>query len=417
MNRWSKSIRLGILMGLVALIVYLAFQPAFRPLFTLEYWQAIHRYAVVLRIMKAEQVDADKWSVKEVSQQGIQAMLQSVDPYAEWISGDSFHDFVDFRDQRYVGIGVEVGYNQDRLVVLSPFEGGAAQEAGIFPGDQIVKVNGESVIGRDFQDVVARLRGEDGSVVDVGIYRPSSDEEISFVLKRREIAVATLASREWLRPQIGYLRISRFGNKTADEVIKALHEMESEGMRGLVLDLRNNPGGILISCLELLGYFYPRDTVLLRMVSPAKGLEVVELNQEDGKTPDYPIAVLIDKGSASAAEIMAAVLQESGLARVFGEPSYGKATVQSVLQIGYDEALRLTTARYRTPGGSDISGEGVIPDVHTGMAAEDTARVFLQKRMESHLGRELFLERFGGEWVQDVTLERALQWVERAVQK
>lgn len=409
--RIGRSIYLGILLGTFGCLVFIAFHPQFRPLFTKEYWYSIHRFATVLRLMKTEHVSPEEWDMAEVTEAGIQMMLRSVDPYSGLITGNGFEEFLNTKNQRYVGIGVEVTFRNDRLTVIAPFDGGAAQQAGIFPGDQIIKVDGEAIDGVEYHKVIEQLRGEPGTEVAVTVYRAGTGETLDFVLERRSIDVATVSGATFLAPGIAYLRISRFSDKTELEFVEQLARFREQGLQGLVIDLRNNPGGILQVCLRIVGHFYPQGATLLRIVSPGKGIDIPQINEMAGAAPDFRIAILLDKASASAAEIMAATLQESKLARVFGEPSFGKATVQSILELGHNDALRLTTAKYLTPGGANIAGEGVMPDVRTGISAEDSAQIFLQKSVGAYLTPELFEERFGVSWKEDVTLQKALDWL------
>lgn len=409
--RIRRNILLGILLGVVAGLVMNLFNPHLRPLFTLEYWQSVHRFATVLRMMETEHVNPDQWSMKEVTDSALQAMLGSIDPYAGLMTGQGFQSFIDANNQRYVGIGVEVTFRNDKLTVLAPFDGGPAQRAGIFPGDEIVKIDDDPIQGVEFHKVIERLRGEPGTSVKLHIFRASNGETLEFTLERQSIAVNTVTGAEFLEPGIGYLRISRFSEKTEQEFVDQLARFQEQGLKGLVIDLRNNPGGILQVCLKLLGHFYPKDEVLLRIVAPTKGVDLPQYNEMNGSKPDYQIAILIDEASASASEIMAANMQESGIAKLFGQPSFGKTTVQSIFKLGNSDAVKLTTALYLTPGGMDIAEDGVVPDVETEMSAEDSAQIFLQKLIGTHMSRELFEERFGVSWKEDVTLAKALEWL------
>jgi carboxyl-terminal processing protease len=283
---------------------------------------------------------------------------------------DDFKDMQDDTRSRFNGLGVEVAIKDGLLTVVTPMEDTPAAQAGIQSGDQILKINGVSTDKLGLQDAVDVLRGEPGKKVSLTILRPSTKEIKEYALERKEIKVQSVKGTCLLDPEltgpfkVGYVRIVQFNEPTADEFGKALDNLQKQGMQALVLDLRNNPGGLLNSAVDILGQFLPPNT---KVVS-TQGR--VSSQKHDYSTPNgvkerprFPLVVLVNEGSASGSEIVAGALKDLHRAIVVGETTFGKGSVQNVMQLPDGSALRFTTAKYYTPSKVVIQGNGVEPNI------------------------------------------------------
>ncbi len=259
------------------------------------------------------------------------------------------------------GIGAQLDLRDGKLTVVAPIEGSPSAQAGLRAGDVIVQVDGQDVTHVPLSEAVAKIRGPRGSTVTLTVARTGQPEPLTIALVRDEIKLASVGSR-MLEGQIGYLRVSTFAEPTAGQLRDQLRGLLASRPRGLVLDLRGNPGGYLTSAVDVSSLFL-RDGVVLYQQGAAKDDRKVYRATGGAPAADVPLAVLVDRGSASAAEIVAAALRENDRATLIGEPTFGKGTVQEVKNLGDDSQLRVTVAQWLTPGGHPIQGQGLQPDV------------------------------------------------------
>lgn len=305
-------------------------------------------------------------SEEELLQFAIDGMMNGLDEHSDYLDPSSFEHLQTSTTGRFGGIGIELGIVDGFFTVVAPMDDTPAARAGLEPGDRITGVDGESVKGMKLKRLIKSLRGEPGSEVTLSIERRKSDqdevEDFDVELERAIIRVASVRHR-MLEPGYGYLRISQFQTSTSDDVIDALDTLnEDEDLKGLVLDLRNNPGGTLQSSVEVADQFLDEGLIVYtegRLQSSYAKYRATRGDRIEGK----PIVVLINGGSASASEIVAAALQDHGRATLLGSKSYGKGSVQSVLPLDDEQALKLTTAYYYTPNGTSIHERGIEPDV------------------------------------------------------
>nr|WP_232345520.1 S41 family peptidase [Paenactinomyces guangxiensis] len=286
----------------------------------------------------------------------IQGMVTSLgDPYSAYMDPKQANQFKEDLQSSFTGIGAEVTMKNGRLTIVSPFKGSPAEKAGIRPEDQVIKVNGESLEGMDLNKAVSKIRGPKGTKAKLEIVRPGVRDILRITVVRDEIPLNTVAA-EMLPDQIGRITLSQFSEKTADDFAKELKKLEQQGMKGLVIDVRDNPGGLLPVVLEMLDQLVPgKKTVLM---TEDKAGNRVKYNSKLEKAKPYPITVLINKGSASASEILAAALKESGGYPLVGETSFGKGTVQSAEDFEDGSNLKLTMAKWLTPKGNWIDQKG-----------------------------------------------------------
>lgn len=280
------------------------------------------------------------------------------DPYSQYYTADEFQSLKEQTSGSFVGIGVYMGINPEnnKLTIISPIEGSPSDKAGIKSGDIVLKVDGESVDSKKIDDVIKHIKGKENTKVNLTIQR--DNKELRFDIKRETIVTKSV-SNEIMDNNIGYLRITSFDENTYKEFKKNLSELESKGAKGLVIDLRDNPGGLLDVCVDIADDLIGKGTVVYTKDNTGNK----EYYKSDDKEVDMPMVVLINGGSASASEILTAALVDNGKAIAIGETSFGKGLVQSVKGLKDGTGYKLTTAQYFTPNGEYINGKGITPKI------------------------------------------------------
>lgn len=306
---------------------------------------------------------ADSSELIHGAARGMTAALK--DPYSAYYAGDEGREYVQRYDDHIVGIGVEIHLEDGEFVVSSAYKGAPAEQAGIRKGDVIIAVDGVSMKGKSMQELVSRTRGEEGTKVTVTIRRDGLAEPFDVTLVREKIPVTTVYA-EMLEGGIGKVQITRFAEGTGKEFGKAVDELLEQGMEGLLLDLRSNPGGLLSSTLEVASRLIPKDRVILEVVYKDDRKRFTYTSMQS-KHWDKPITVLIDEGSASSAEVLAAALRESAGAKLVGMKTFGKGVVQTFRPLKDGSVLKLTESEWVTPNGNKINNVGILPDVEVGL--------------------------------------------------
>ena len=313
-----------------------------------------------MRQVKASYVE--EISEDELLGHAIDGIMQGLDEHSDYLDPASFHALQTHTEGRFSGVGIEIGLVEGYFTVIAPMDGTPAARAGIEAGDRITRVDDTPVKGMKLMELIERLRGAAGSDVDLTVTRTSAGEPLHFNLTRANIEIASVRSR-LLEPGYGYIRISQFQNTTSADLFDAVQELASDGpLQGLVVDLRNNPGGTLQSSVEVADQFIEQGLIVYtegRLESSYGKYRATGGDILNGA----PIVVLINSGSASASEIVAGALQDHERARIIGSRSYGKGSVQSVLPLAPNQALKLTTAYYFTPNGRSIHHKGIEPDI------------------------------------------------------
>ncbi|WP_434543097.1 S41 family peptidase [Halopseudomonas bauzanensis] len=291
----------------------------------------------------------------------IRGMLEGLDPHSAYLEPEAFQGLQDTTSGQFGGLGIEVGQEDGFIKVISPIDDTPASRAGIEPGDLIVKIDDHPVKGMSLVDAVDRMRGPAGSKITLTLVR-GAGRPFDVQLERAVIKVKSLRT-EMLDPGYAYLRITQFQNNTGEEVRRSLKDLTDQGeLKGIVMDLRNNPGGVLQSAVEVADAFLTEGLIVYtegRLPNTEMRFNASPANP--GK--DTPMVVLINGGSASASEIVAGALQDRGRAVIMGTDSFGKGSVQTVLPLNNDRALKLTTALYYTPNGRSIQAQGIVPDI------------------------------------------------------
>ena len=329
-----------------------------------------------------------EYTDKKLFEGAMHGLVESLDdPYSEYMDEKGFARLNEMTDGTFGGIGVVLGQRNKEFVVVSPMEGSPGAKAGIEAGDKILKVNDVDTKGRTLEDVVSTIRGKKGTSVKL-LLEHKNGQQFTADIVRDDIKVQSVAGRMLPDSKIGYIRIAMFNENTGEEFKKAYEKLEQEGMQATLLDLRHNPGGLLGECVQVANYIVPKGPVV--SITDKKGeTKVYESKLEKVK---YPLAVLIDHGSASASEIIAGAVQDTKSGRLFGVKTYGKGCVQSVFHITTKPGLKLTTAMYYTPNGRSIHKVGVSPDVEIELPEKATVDVQLNKA-EEYLKDELKKEK------------------------
>src|SRR5213082_3038090 len=336
-----------------------------------------------LLVLRQDYVDGDKTSYHDLVYAAMKGMLASLDPHSQFMEPDDFRDMQDDTRSRFNGLGIEVSSKNGVLTVVTPMEDTPAAKAGILAGDQILKINGTPTEKMELQQAVNLLRGKPGQKATLTVLRPSTREVKDYVLERAEVKVQSVKSVHLIDHdlagafKIGYVRLVQFNEPTAEDLAKALDEFQKQGMQALVLDLRNNPGGLLNSAVDVCGQFLPPNTKVVstqgRVASQQHDYSTSVVKKE---RPNFPMVLLVNEGSASGAEIVAGALKDLHRAVLVGETTFGKGSVQNVMQLPDGSAVRLTTAKYYTPSKQVIQGNGVTPNIKVTMTAEQERSLF-----------------------------------------
>jgi carboxyl-terminal processing protease len=316
----------------------------------------------VLGLIQKDYVEETK--SKDLVNGAIKGMLETLDPHSSYMPPNMFKEMQEETKGRFEGLGIEITIREGVLTVVSPIEDTPAFRAGILAGDQILKIDGESTKNFTLMDSVKRLRGPRGTKVTITIMREGFTKPKEFTLVRDVIPVRSVR-HELLEKNYGYIRLSQFQEKTDGEfekAVKALEEESKGSLKGLVLDLRNNPGGLLDQAVKISDRFI--DSGLIVSVEGRKEDQKLKFYAHpDGNLARYPLVVLVNGGSASGAEIVAGAIQDHGRGIIVGTQTFGKGSVQTIIPLKDGSGLRLTTARYYTPNGRSIQAKGIVPDI------------------------------------------------------
>ncbi len=359
-------------------------------------YKSLKLFSDVLEEIEANYVD--EVDSEKLIQSAIKGMVSSLDPHSTFMPPEAFDELQDDTKGEFGGIGIVITMKDGILTVISPIEGTPAYRAGIMAGDVIVSIDGSSTRDMALWESVKKMRGPRGDEVVLTVVREGAPEPIEYTLKRDIIPMESVRSTS-LQPGYGYVWVTNFRANTADDVIKALDELESGDvpLKGLIMDLRNNPGGLLNQASEVSDIFLDQGTIVSIKGRLEQHTEVFEAHP-DTTSRDYPIVVLINGGSASASEIVAGALQDQKRALILGTTSFGKGSVQSVKPLKEGFGLKYTIARYYTPNGRSIQAEGIKPDIEVEFALiedkkekhTDSAfdRMLREKDLKNHLEPE-----------------------------
>ncbi len=320
-------------------------------------YRALDLFSKVLFLVEKDYVDPVDG--QNLVYGAIKGMLGTLDPYTVFLTPDVYKELKVDTIGRFGGVGIEITLQDGVLTVVSPIEDTPAMRAGIQPGDKILKINGMATKGMNLVDAVRRMRGSKESKVVLTLFRKGVAKPFDVTLVREVIKIRSVKS-ELLPPDILYIRVAGFQENTIQDLNKVVDENKSKPLKGIILDLRNNPGGLLEQAIEISDLFLNSGTIVSTRARGGKN--EVKTADGDAVMPNIPMVVVVNKGSASASEIVAAALQDNKRAKVLGTQTFGKGSVQTVVELGEETGLKLTVAKYYAPSGKAIDGKGVTPD-------------------------------------------------------
>jgi len=368
--------------------------------------EELQQLAAVFSMVKSDYVEpVDE---KKLITDAITGMVASLDPHSQYFDKKSFKEFREGTTGRFVGVGIEITQEEGLVKVVSPIEGSPADRAGLKSGDLITKVDDTATKGLSLNDAVKRMRGEPGTKVILTIFRKDESRTFPVTIVREEIKTQSVKGKV-VEPGYGWIRLSQFQERSVDDFVKKLEEIHKQDpkLKGLVLDLRNDPGGLLDAAVAISSVFLPENVTVVSTngqlaeskftykTSPeyyrrsTSNDPISRLHQTtQGLFRKVPLVVLVNEGSASASEIVAGALQDHKRAAIMGSQTFGKGSVQTVRQLGPDTALKITTARYYTPNGRSIQAKGIVPDVLVDETANGSPFAILRTR-EADLDKHL----------------------------
>src|SRR5215469_10355185 len=335
----------------------------------IDQYEELRTFSDVLTAVQKNYVDETK--VKDLVQGAIRGMLATLDPHSAYMTPEMYKEMQVETKGEFGGVGIQIGVKENRLAVIAPIEGTPAHRAGIKAGDFITKVNDESTKDLTLMDAVQKMRGPKGTKVNLTVQRDGTPELLQFTLVRDTIKIESVKAKTL--DNIGYVRLTQFQEATGRDLSKALKQFKEQKVQGTILDLRNNPGGLLTAAVEVSEQFLPSG----KLVVYTKGRESKKdewFAKGKDQMEDAPMIVLVNEGSASASEIVAGALQDWGRAVIVGTTSFGKGSVQTILPLGDGSGLRLTTAKYYTPKGRSIQSTGITPDIVVKVQAVTVAK-------------------------------------------
>jgi len=349
-------------------------------------YEELKIFSDVLYIVQKDYVE--ETDVNKLIEGAINGMLSTLDPHSSYMPPDMYQEMQVETKGKFGGLGIEITIKDGILTVVAPIEDTPAFRAGIKAGDQIVKIDGKSTKNMSIMDAVKKLRGKKGTQVTISIMREGFTQPKDLTITRDIIQIKSVKSMV-LNERIGYIRVTQFQEQTINDFRKALNEIEAKvpSLLGLILDLRNNPGGLLQQAVEMCDEFL--DSGLIVYTKGRTEDQKMEFKAHPGKDRhDYPLIVLVNAGTASGSEIVAGALQDHGRALILGTPTFGKGSVQTIIPLDNGSGLRLTTARYYTPTGKSIQAKGIQPDI----IVEDKIESEDNKSQKYHFLREKDLE-------------------------
>ncbi len=348
-------------------------------------YKYLRMFTDVLRTVKENYVE--NTNTKDLIYGALNGMLRSLDPFSAFFTPEQYKEFSQETHGEFGGVGIEIGMEKGRPMVISPIEGTPAFRAGIRSGDVIIEIDGEDTSNMNLIDVVKRIRGKPGTKVVLTLIRKGVDKPIKVELER---AIIKVDSVKWTKiDDIGYIRLSQFTDGVSREVERAIKDLQSKGVKGIILDLRNDPGGLLTEAVGVSDLFLPEGKLIVYTKTRKGEINRYFARRKSVLPENMPLVVLINRGSASASEIVAGALQDHKRAVLVGERSFGKASVQNIIPLEDGSAIKLTIAYYYTPLGRLINKKGIQPDIEVKMTEEQEEKLqeyIRQKRLEGATG-------------------------------
>lgn len=360
-----------------------------------DIYKQVELFADAISIIRSDYVD--EVESKKMIYGAMKGMCESLDDFSQFMEPEDFEDIKLETKGEFGGIGIEISLKDGIISVITPIVGTPAEAAGLKPGDKIVKINDKITKNMKLSDGVKEMRGKPGTTVKLTVWREKEQKILEFTIKRDIIKINSIKKAELVDGKIGYIRLIEFQANTVKDFDDALKKLESQGMDAFILDLRNNPGGILDGAVDIAERFLSKDKVIISI--KARNPEQSAVFKSSGRftRPDYPMVILVNEGSASASEIVSGALQDNKRAIILGAKTFGKASVQTVVPMKDGSALKITSASYITPSGRMIRDHGIIPDVAVerdeaeSKKKEDAGEIFemLENKDKKEDGKEI----------------------------
>ena len=363
----------------------------------------------VMKLVHDNYVEADDVAYDRLRREAVHGLVESLDPHSEFLEEKDFRGLDEDLRGNFGGVGIQIEIRKESVVVIAPIAGTPAERAGIRRGDAIVAVDGKEVTREvGMEGMVNLLRGKPGTKVTLTIQRPGAAARQTIPIVREVIKVESIRDVRVLEGGIGYIQLVEFSERTGEDFARALTWLQTQNLRGLIIDLRNNPGGLLDAAVAVAEPFFGRNELIVYTEGRQPEDREEFRSATEGPPVAVPVAVLLNAGSASAAEVLAGALKDTHRAVIVGERSFGKGSVQTIFHLKNGEGMRLTTARYYTPSDVTIHEKGIAPQIEVVMTPEEDEKLSLQ-RLRSDLSEpQAFAERFGFAPIEDRQLQAAL---------
>jgi carboxyl-terminal processing protease len=326
-----------------------------------DLYSQIELFSYALTTIQADYVEEK--TPNELIYGSLRGMLASLDPHSQFLDPEEYKELKTETQGKFGGLGIEISIRDGLLTIVSPIDDTPAWKAGLKSGDRIVKIEGELTKDITLNDAVKKLRGKPGTDVQITILREETFEILEFTMTREIIQIQDVKNTQILEDNIGYIRLAEFREDSAKEFRKALDDLNQQGSNALILDLRNNPGGLLTVAINITEEFLKEGEIIVSTKGRRRAQNTITYSHNASHLIDWPMVILINEGSASGSEILAGALQDNKRAIILGTKSFGKGSVQSVIPLPDGSGLRLTTSKYFTPSGKSIHGEGIHPDI------------------------------------------------------
>lgn len=369
----------------------------------------------VMEIINANYVSETE--PKDLAAGAIKGVVRTLDPFSQYMEERDYKEMKNETEGSYSGIGLRIMLKNGFITVVSPIPGTPAYKAGVLPEDKIIKIDDQSAVNMSSDEAVRLMRGKSGTKVKVTMARENVKQDLDFVLTREKIKIETVKSA-LLEDKTAYIRLSEFNSQSAADIKKALADFSKKGMKALILDLRNNPGGLLDSAVDICGLFLKEHSVILTTKGRLEEMKKEYFSKGGGEYDRMPFVILVNKGSASASEIVAGAMQDLKRALVIGANTFGKGSVQSVIPLSDGSALRLTVAKYYLPSGRPIihsdeknAKNGITPDIEITVKPEDEVKLYAQSEMIFSKDKEPKSKVEEKDRIEDIVLSKALELI------
>ncbi len=342
-----------------------------------EAFEKVQVMMQVLHLIRQDYVEADKTGYTELLYNATRGMVGTLDPFSDFLDPAEYKAMLQVTEGKFGGLGITIAVRNGELVIIAPIEGSPAAKAGVQPGDIVRKIGDFVTEGMNMQQTVAKLKGEPGTKITLSLYRPATKEALDVTIERAIIEIPPVADAQVLPDGIGYVRIIEFSEPTAARLRESLDKLTKDtSLKGLVIDLRNNPGGLLDQAVDVCSFFLPAKQLVVSTEGRRPSQKQEHFTDSRPKFPAaVPIAILVNEGSASAAEIVSGCLQDYKRAVLIGEKTFGKGSVQNLIELADGSALRLTTAHYYTPSRRIIHEHGIEPNITVRLTVDDRKRL------------------------------------------